>query len=272
MLLLYNGCATETTITYKANTVIEKPSGVYVGGISFADNVKNITGGRLVFLNEEGGLFLVRSIFAKYQAGKASNISLYDAVETAISAVNNQAEFFPNNMETVNLVVFTNRLPAVPADRPLPQMKAAGKDVKIYIAGTGRDIQNPQFTAQLNRLAGNPSQVYKAANYEDLPDVFNEIVSRLNSSSTKSSVVYFVLDSAPPLRESDVRWVQTAAITLLDTLSNHVDLTAPTPVKKILADPHPNKSTTIDWFTTGIFWLSMLLSGGVVALMLPLLI
>jgi len=91
MLFSGAGCATDTYITYQSRTVRERPSGIYVGGLSFSDNIKDITGNRPVFLNEEGDLFLVRAIFARYQAGNASNISLYDAVEKAISTINSQA-------------------------------------------------------------------------------------------------------------------------------------------------------------------------------------
>jgi len=153
-------------------------------------------------------------------------------------------------------------------------MKAAGKDVKIYAVGTGKAIQSQEATALLNRLTGNPAQVYNAADYQDVPDAFYNIASQLAGTSAKSSVVYFVLDAAPPLQENDVMLVRYAAINLLDTLSKHVNLAVPTPVTKILAIPEkPQVSTEIDDTSTIVGWtvflgvvLSIVLAAGLVGL------
>jgi len=239
VLMLFSGTGCATNLTYRTASVRERPSGIYAGAMSFAGEAKDMTEGKPVFLNEEGGLYLARAIFSRYQPGASSDVYLYSAVEQAIASIKSKAEYFPDYLETVNLVVFTDRLPAPQANAPVPDMKAAGKNVNVYAVGIlGRDARDSgQFISQLNSLTGDPSRVYQARNYSDIPNVFKNIASAIAGASGKSFFVYMVLDAAPPLRKDDISQIQYSAISvLLDTLSEKADITAPTPVTKTLID------------------------------------
>jgi len=264
-LSAFSGCATNTTYTYKTVTVLQKPQGVYAGAMSFSGDTKDITGGKPVFMNEEGSLFFVRAISARFQPGGASTVSLYGAVEKAISTLNSQSQYLPDDADSINLVVFTGRLPAASANVSLPAMKVAGKDVNVYAVGLRKSAQEgQQIASQLNSLTGNPSKVFMVDNFSDVPDAFNDIASIIKgataSGAAKSTVVYFVLDAAPPLQEDDASWLPFASVVFLDTLNGDANAAVATPVDKTLLDPKAQKSVKVDWTTSLGVWAGLLLS------------
>ena len=217
------GCATTTTTMYRSKAVEVRPSGVYVGALAFGSEAVNVTGGRPVFLNEEGALFLTRAVSVRYQHNGGSGVTVGNAAESAAAAVNGQREFLPDNVESVNLVVFSDRLPA----GALPPLKAAGRDVNVY---TVDDLVSGGGSA------GN-------------------VVSKIAPTSGKSAVVWLVLDAAPLSGNTGVESAKTAALNLLDGLSKRVDLSQPTPLTEIYIDEdRTKKKVKVEWGETLIAW------------------
>jgi len=237
-LQFFVGCAYQTTYTYRTETKVEKPpSGIYVEAMSFANDIQNITGGNPVFLNEEGGPFLVRAIVNRYKIGYAQNITPSNAVEQAISAINSHREYFPD-VESVDIVVISDKEPSA---KPSTQTKAIGKDVNVHYFNADKEL-------------------------EEIPAIATKFTEAFN----KSSVVYLVLDAAPKDEHNAVK-IQYSAVAVLDALSEKVDMTASTPLVKVFVDEKKPKSTAkIDWFDTSMYWLNTVLvvvvTGAIVAL------
>jgi len=274
VMAVTTGCSTITTTTYMSKTVDVKPSGVYVGAVTFGGEVKNITGGKPVFMNDEGLLFLTRAISVRYRPSSGSSgATLYGAAERAVADINAGYESLPGDVESVNLVVFTNRLP--PAGAP-PALKAAGKDVTVYAVGLTEGMDS-DARAELNRrlrnLAGSDSRVHTVADFMSADEEFVNTARRIAFARGKSAVVYFVLDAAPSSGEAGVEAVKGSALGLLGELSERADLTLPTPLKEIYIDEaRTQESTTLNMGQTLMYWGISALAVGLVVLLSVLVI
>jgi len=261
-----SGCSTTTTTTYKSVTVETKPSGVYAGAVTFGGEIRNVTGGKPVFMNHEGLLYLIRAISVRYQPAAASNAGLSGAMEKAVADINSGYEYLPGDVESVNLVVFTNRLP--PAGAPTT-LKAAGKDVTVYAVGATEGMDEsalPEFGSRLRDIAGGDSRVYTVANLENADSAFVNIASRIAFARGKSAVVYFVLDAAPPSGVIGVEAAKVSTVALLDGLSERVDLELPTPLKEIYIDVAATKERKrVNLGETLMIWGVTVLCVGLIA-------
>jgi len=231
-LSFFTSCATQNIYTYKPEIRVEKQSGIYVGAMSFANDVQNITGNKAVFLNEEGGLFLIRALVNRYRISNTQSNALSRAIEQAVSAINNQYGYFPSDVQSVNIVVITDKK----FSENSPPMSAIGKNVNIYYFTIGEDI--PSIASKLTEI---------------------------------SSVVYFVLDAAPT-EENNATMIQYSALSILNALSQSINPNVPTPMTKILLKEYESLGIDWDktgdlWFTWG---LVILITGGLVALVVLL--
>jgi len=234
-LQFFVGCAYRTTYTYKAEARVEKPSGIYVGALSYASDIKSITGSKPVFLNEESGLFLLRAIANSNIGSGRASVSQSNAVEQAVSAINSQSYYFPD-VESVDIVVITDKEASLPAEKA----KALGKDVNVHYFNADKEIG-------------------------DIVD----IAIKFTEAFKKSSIVYLVLDAAPKYESNAVK-IQYSAVAVLDALSEKVD-NVPTPLVKVFVDEKNPKSTTkIDWFKTSMYWTGIVCVSALVALVVVL--
>jgi hypothetical protein len=244
-LQLFSGCAVSKTHTYEAKTVAEKPSGIYVGAMSYGSSFRNITGDKPVFLNEEGGSFLMRAIINRYKI-EGGSASLQKAVEQAVQNINRQYGYssYAYNAESVNIVIISGNPSNASAFSALPKMRALGKDANVHFIQAGEETELGKIPAAVSNVA-----------------------SKLTVSHNGSSIVYIILDAAPSSETAAVL-NQYAAVALLDVLSEKVNIETPTPLSKILIDESKYKvSSEVDWDKTGDYWLAGGITVGVLGLL-----
>ncbi|MDR2495489.1 MAG: hypothetical protein LBD24_09740 [Spirochaetaceae bacterium] len=180
--------------------------GVYIGILSFAPNAEDITGGSPVYLDDAGYAQLQSALDTRYKKVGAQGTSLYYAVHKGLANLTGSASKFPSNLESVNLLIFTDGLDNNSTSlalqtiegqdfggRPvndylayitkeIPRRKIGGKSIVSYSAGVkGNDVNDAEaFTRSLRALASDPqNNFFELSNFSQLNAKFAEIANRL---------------------------------------------------------------------------------------------
>lgn len=192
--------------------------GVYVGMLSFADRVVDLTNGKVLYLSEQGRDTLLNTI-TNYKRAAGSGTSLYYAVHQAIVNLSNNASQFSKNLSSINLIIFTDGLDNNSTSLALPMVgdqDFRGKSREAYqtyvrdqlanqliadtpitsivtgVMGTDVDDRNA-FAASLASLANNPNKSTENKNYYELTN-FTELNQQFQNIANNLTVINRALD------------------------------------------------------------------------------
>ncbi|MDR0784459.1 MAG: hypothetical protein LBE74_01055 [Treponema sp.] len=186
-------------------------SGVYVGVISFAANAEDITGGEPIYLDDEGKDRLLEILDGDYQKASVQGTSLYYAVHKALASLSQNQSKFPSDVDSVNLIVFTDGLdnnstsvalePIETEDfgeklasdylaydkEQIASREVAGKPITAYSIGVkGADVSDADsFTAALQDLASDEANYFELTDFDQANDKFADIANDLTALTKK---------------------------------------------------------------------------------------
>ncbi|MDR3116043.1 MAG: hypothetical protein LBU25_11065 [Treponema sp.] len=182
--------------------------GVYIGLLSFASDVQDLTDGALIYLDDEGRNQLLQSL-SKYNRAAGSGTALYYAVHHALGNLSAQESSFPDNLSSINLVTFTDGLDNNSTSLALPvledqdfrgkstesyasyikqqiaQRRIADKPITAFAAGVqGEDVEDKgAFRATLQSLASttgtSTANFYELSDFSELNQKFQDIANNL---------------------------------------------------------------------------------------------
>ncbi|MDR2798832.1 MAG: VWA domain-containing protein [Treponema sp.] len=186
----------------------EAQGGVYIGLLSFAADVQDLTDGALIYLNDEGRNQLLQSL-SKYSRAAGSGTALYYAVHQALHNLKTQESSFPDNLSSINLITFTDGLDNNSTSLALPviddqdfrgkstesyasyikqqiaERRVADKPITSFAAGVqGGDVEDKAaFSATLKSLASatgtTATNFYELADFSELNQKFQDIANNL---------------------------------------------------------------------------------------------
>ncbi|AEF84537.1 hypothetical protein TREPR_3472 [Treponema primitia ZAS-2] len=195
--------------------------GVYVGIISFAGTATDLFDGNLIFLDAAGTTTLTNALKYQYNIASQSGTALFYSVHKAIANLKSNEALYPTNLESVNLITFTDGLDngsflqsnsaplegqkqmesgpyAAYIGNQITSRTIRGKPITAYSAGVkGGDVEDiGKFTSDLSALA-SPGKSFKLANYEQLTDQFKKIAEGLNITNTDTTFTMVTTGNDP---------------------------------------------------------------------------
>ena len=186
----------------------EAQGGVYIGVLSFAADVQDLTDGTLIYLNDDGRNQLLQSL-SKYNRAAGAGTALYYAVHQALRNLNAQEPSFPHNLSSINLITFTDGLDNNSTSLALPviedqnfrgkstesyasyikqqiaERRIADKPITAFAAGVqGSDVEDQAaFRATLESLASitgtSATNFYELNDFSELNQKFQDIANNL---------------------------------------------------------------------------------------------
>ncbi|MDR1986832.1 MAG: VWA domain-containing protein [Treponema sp.] len=182
----------ETARSSEQNTE-EAQAGVYIGLLSFAGAVQDLTGGALIYLNDEGRNQLLQSL-SKYNRASGSGTALYYAVHQALHNLNAQESSFPHNLSSINLITFTDGLDNNSTSLALPVIE--DQDFR----GTSTESYASYITQQIaeRRIADTPITAFAAGvqggDVEDQAAFSSTLQSLASTTGTSATNFYELTD------------------------------------------------------------------------------
>ncbi|MDR2247391.1 MAG: VWA domain-containing protein [Treponema sp.] len=198
----------ENTESSSESNTEEAQGGVYIGLLSFAADVQDLTGSTLIYLNDEGRTQLLQSL-SKYNRASGAGTALYYAVHQALHNLNVQKSSFPDNLSSINLITFTDGLDNNSTSLALPviedqdfrgkstesyasyikqqiaERRIADKPITGFAAGVqGGDVEDQAaFRATLESLASttgtSATNFYELNDFSELNQKFQDIANNL---------------------------------------------------------------------------------------------
>jgi hypothetical protein len=179
--------------------------GVYIGIISFGADAEDIGGGAPIYLDQNGFNQLRNVLDTRYKKAGAQGTSLFYAVHKGLTNLSANTAKFPANLESVNLLTFTDGLDnnstalglqvlegqnfrgkqvqeyQTYIKTQISSRKIGNKNITAYSAGVkGSDVNDPAgFTASLQALASNDQNFYSLEDFSQLNDRFEKIADSL---------------------------------------------------------------------------------------------
>ena len=203
--------------------------GIYVGIIKFGDVVTDLTGTGLVLLNASGKDTLINLLNTNYVLSSSPGTTLFYGVHKALANLKSAETTYPANLESVNIVTFTDGLDISSAaqsmENPVEEgvyypnaaryaeyiageianRSIATKPITAYSVGVrGDDVNDdnlPVFESNLESIA-SPGNKKPLGNFGELQQTFNEIAESLNIEHRTTS---FILKTATLDDETGVR-------------------------------------------------------------------
>ncbi|MDR2534771.1 MAG: VWA domain-containing protein [Treponema sp.] len=183
--------------------------GVYIGIISFAPDAEDITGGAPVLLDDEGYDKLQSILDEKYTRSNYQGTSIYYAIHLALANLSSHIKQFPRQLETVNILTFTDGLDngsTSPVLRPLESKTFTGRQTDDYLAYIktelinrtigekritafsvgvrGNDVSDlRRFTSSLMAIANDPDNFYELTDFSQLDQKFLDIANSLKATT-----------------------------------------------------------------------------------------
>ncbi|MDR1072805.1 MAG: hypothetical protein LBL45_03925 [Treponema sp.] len=190
--------------------------GVYIGIISFAGNVDDLTNGVPVFLDSAGKNSLISKLTSNYTRSESSGTALFYAIHKALANLTSRETQYPANLDSVNMISFTDGLDLTSSGLTAPSASRiegksftsepdyanyiadqiecrtiAGKPISAYSVGVAAtEVLDSggieRFEADLKKIA-SPGNDQRLTNFGSLQDTFREIAERLtvrNESTT----------------------------------------------------------------------------------------
>jgi len=215
-------------ITFYAKWVTSNPEGIYVGIVKFADIAEDITYNTPVLLNSSSKTSLLDRLNNNYVIANDIGTSMFYGVHRALANLKNNETSYPANLDSVNIVTFTDgldnqsaglsRLPMYTIEgkqfannsayadyirQQIDSQYIAGVPINAYSVGVrGGDVTDS--TAFLNNLAAiaSPGKSQELSNFSDVQSTFNTIADGLNITHTSTSftMVTNLLDSSTKVR------------------------------------------------------------------------
>ncbi|MDR1957365.1 MAG: formylglycine-generating enzyme family protein, partial [Treponema sp.] len=184
-----------------------------MGIVSFGPDAKNLTEGPPVFLDAKGLETLTGILDKQYQRWPRQGTAMYYGVHKALSALSDHAEQFPDNLDSVNVVTFTDGLDNGSTGLGLGVLEnqdfrgaeeeayqeylrvqlrnrpVAGLPVTAFSAGVrGSDVTDgKKFTAALQAVASHPGNFYELTNFSQLNEKFGKIADELTTVTTNTT-------------------------------------------------------------------------------------
>ncbi|MCL2155721.1 MAG: SUMF1/EgtB/PvdO family nonheme iron enzyme [Leptospirales bacterium] len=185
--------------------------GIYIGIIKFAGISEDITGGAPILLNEAGRTSLVDTINSQISISSYPGTALFHAVHLALANLKKNEYSYPNNLDFVNIITFTDGLDITSAglslvsaiegqefstaaayttyvNTQINNRKIADKSITAYSVGVkGSDVtDDTRFTNDLASLA-SAGKSNELSDFADLQDTFNDIAEGLNIITTTTN-------------------------------------------------------------------------------------
>jgi hypothetical protein len=191
----------------------EIQEGIYIGILSFAGEIKDLTNGKFIYLDEEGRNNLL-NILSDYTRASGSGTALCYAVHKALANLSGNESALPKNMNSINLLTFTDGLDNASTSLALPAIEAqnfGGKSTANYadylkeqiadrrirdkpitsfsVGVMGSDIEDhASFIASLENLASNAAPDSGAKNFYELND-FSELSRQLQDIANNLTII-----------------------------------------------------------------------------------
>jgi TolB-like protein len=188
-------------------------TGIWVGIVSFGPTAEDLTGGRPVFLDRTGLETLQGILDSKYQKSRRQGTALYYGVHRALAALSDNAGQFPDNLDSVNVLTFTDGLDNGSTNLMLPPLEGQdfgggdvrkyqgylevqiknrpvrGRSITAFSAGVrGSDVNDgKRFSGALQSLASSPEHFYELANFSQLNEKFGKIADELVITKTNTT-------------------------------------------------------------------------------------
>ncbi|MDR1031325.1 MAG: VWA domain-containing protein [Treponema sp.] len=183
--------------------------GVYIGLLSFAADVQDLTGGKLIYLDDEGRNQLLQAL-SNYNRASGAGTALYYAVHQALHNLSAHESSFPDKLSSINLLTFTDGLDNNSTSLALPVIedqdfkgkstdsyasyikeqladrRIAGKRLTAFATGVqGSDVEDKAaFSATLQSLASTNG----AANFHELSD-FSELNQKFQDIANNLTII-----------------------------------------------------------------------------------
>jgi len=199
--------------SFSGRTYSTSNTGVYVGIVSFGDGVEDLSGGAPIFL-DAAGLTRVNGLLDNgYKRTSRNGTLLFYGVHRALASLSANAGKYPQNLNGVYLVTFTDGLDAGSNSLALSPMEnldfsdkldidyqaylkgqianrpVAGRAITAYSAGVrGSDVQDiALFRSSLSSLASGASNFYELSNFSQLNSKFDEIAQNLTITTANTT-------------------------------------------------------------------------------------
>ncbi|MDR1302986.1 MAG: hypothetical protein LBK43_11050 [Treponema sp.] len=182
--------------------------GIYIGLLSFAADVQDLTDGALIYLDDEGRNQLLQAL-SKYNRASGAGTALYYAVHQALHNLSAHESSFPDKLSSINLLTFTDGLDNNSTSLALPVIedqdfqgkstesyasyikeqladrRIAGKRLTAFATGVqGSDVEDKAaFSATLQSLASTygtgATNFYELSDFSELNQKFQDIANNL---------------------------------------------------------------------------------------------
>jgi uncharacterized repeat protein (TIGR02543 family) len=185
--------------------------GVYVGIISFAGDASDLTSGVPILLNSAGRANLRTKLNSDYKISSQSGTALFYGVHKALANLKSNESQFPNNLESVNVITFTDGLDissdgrsafspienktfdsadeyATYVNGEIGARSIASKPITAYSVGVrGSDVTDIQgFQNNLAKIA-SPGKSNELTDFNQVQATFDSIAGGLNIVHTNTS-------------------------------------------------------------------------------------
>jgi len=219
-----------SNITLYARWVVvsSNPEGIYVGIVKFANTAEDITYDAPVLLNSAGKTTILSRLTNNYTIASQIGTSMFYGVHKALENLKKNEASYPTNLDTVNIVTFTDGLDNQSAGlsridmytiegqkfdnnnmysdyirSQIDSRKISGVSIDAYSVGVrGGDVTD--ITAFQNNLAAiaSPGKSQELSNFSDVQSTFNAIADGLNITHTSTSftMVTNLLDGGTKVR------------------------------------------------------------------------
>ena len=200
------------TFTAQWQTVIPSAQeGLYVGIIKFAGDATDLTDGMPTLLDSAGKSTLTNKLNSEYTISSQSGTALFYGVHRALANLKSTEASYPDNLESVNIVTFTDGLDNASTGRSLlnpietrtfntpaeyatyingeiSTRSIAAKPVTAYSVGVrGSDVTDiPGFQSNLANIAstGNSNEL---TDFSAVQSTFDTIANGLNIAHTNTT-------------------------------------------------------------------------------------
>ena len=189
--------------------------GINVGIIRFAENSEDLTGGSPVYLDREGRAGITHIINTGTRPTNNPGTSLFHAVHLAMANLSLNESYFPQNLDSVYIITFTDGLDNQSAglsrltanrveerifdndmgyaryiEEELVNRRIAGVPIIAYSVGIKGDdvLDDGSFERHLQSIS-SPGNYQVLDHFDDLQYSFSDIADSLNLHSTRTSFV-----------------------------------------------------------------------------------
>ncbi|MDR2798754.1 MAG: hypothetical protein LBB80_10480 [Treponema sp.] len=197
----------------RTSTRTTSDTGIWVGIVSFGPTAEDLTGGKPVFLDSSGLESLLGILNSKYQKSQRQGTALYYGVHRVLAALSDNAGQFPDNLDSVNIVTFTDGLDNGSTNLMLAPLEGQdftagdaeayqgylavqiknrpvrGRPIRAFSAGVrGKDVKDgKKFTRTLQAMASSPDHFYELTNFSQLNERFGKIANELVMTKTNTT-------------------------------------------------------------------------------------